>query len=1060
MAIYEQSALLRRKDQNGNEHLLYPITKFDCVDGLDEAFEDVYAKLESFGSGSNSGAGSGSGPIDQVQSDWNQNDETAVDFIKNKPFGETTETVTFLDGEYRYYFDEANGFWTHDAIPFISDARLSIGANATVTWDGTVYECECYEYPGFGLAVGSHVPLTGEDDGIPFIIVEDINGLNTGTPGFVFALVVDPDQTVTTEVTVAIKLESQITIVKQIDPKYVDVSWGGLPDKPFYHNTGTEAILEETTLPFDVDTAGGAYVGEASKSLILGQTYIVTWDGQEYEYTAELFNGGSAIGDLQTFMPFGIMMQGGILVIRTTFAESSHTISITRKYDDLKTIDPKYLPETVKSAFYSTLFPSQTLSFTPFVDGAYFHPVIKVPFHFVEGESYIVVFDGVEYATTETADDNGAIMIGNLKSLTDTDNGMPFSATTKNGELLWLAHDDSETHTVAIYKRNELSGSGPIDQVQSDWNQNDETAVDFIKNKPDILDYTPPTTDLRPTKTIVTDELHPGFNMYYMEEQDSGYTLKAGETYMVEWDGVTYTCVGIDVSAVFGIPGSVAIGNGAAAGLPGNNEPFIIGKFNDDWKGYIPLTDTTIGGSHTVRIYRVNEVLPPTVKPECLPLLEHLKSKTIDVLPTKTLTDFELHSLTGWYEVSEEDDSYSLTAGETYTVEWDGTGYECIAQDIGGGLFPDGTVALGDGTDIGAQGNGEPFFLGQIGGGNRKRYYSQTDSSTGASHTVRIFKVLGGGSYTEGYKIKPEYLPTLHYTHPVNELLPKKTFTGFTQDSQWGLYQVNEEDPGYTLKAGETYMVEWDGHVYECVGQDVSAIFGVTGSVAIGNGALVGLPSNNEPFIIGKFNGDWKGYISTTDTTGDKSHTVRIYQLNDNSGYKIKEEYIPEFTRKTLLREQPIPCYHFAQDTYIGFGPLASFEFIAGETYIVMFDGVEYKSKAFANDNDYTMIGSEVFDASAPFVISLNDNGYVACIVKDPSEYHTIGIYQRVRAGGSQNSLVEQLVAEIAALKSTIASLQARVLPEVTAEDEGKFLRVVNGVWTSVEVESAEEVSF
>lgn len=36
MSVYEQSMLLRCKDENGNSYLLYPITQLDCVDGAED----------------------------------------------------------------------------------------------------------------------------------------------------------------------------------------------------------------------------------------------------------------------------------------------------------------------------------------------------------------------------------------------------------------------------------------------------------------------------------------------------------------------------------------------------------------------------------------------------------------------------------------------------------------------------------------------------------------------------------------------------------------------------------------------------------------------------------------------------------------------------------------------------------------------------------------------------------------------------------------------------------------------------------------------------------------
>lgn len=58
MSVIEKNALIRAKDATGDSFLIYPITKAENVDGLDDKI---------------------------VQSDWSQTDETAKDFIKNKP---------------------------------------------------------------------------------------------------------------------------------------------------------------------------------------------------------------------------------------------------------------------------------------------------------------------------------------------------------------------------------------------------------------------------------------------------------------------------------------------------------------------------------------------------------------------------------------------------------------------------------------------------------------------------------------------------------------------------------------------------------------------------------------------------------------------------------------------------------------------------------------------------------------------------------------------------------------------------------------------------------------
>lgn len=79
-------------------------------------------------------------------------------------------------------------------------------------------------------------------------------------------------------------------------------------------------------------------------------------------------------------------------------------------------------------------------------------------------------------------------------------------------------------------KINNIEGGGGV-SVQSDWNQTDETAADFIKNRPFGYD------------TVVAFDgicdlnLGEGLGMFMID-----YDLTNSDVIIVEWDGVTYTC--------------------------------------------------------------------------------------------------------------------------------------------------------------------------------------------------------------------------------------------------------------------------------------------------------------------------------------------------------------------------------------------------------------------------------------------------------------------------------------------------------------------------------------
>ena len=106
-------------------------------------------------------------PQSGVQPDWNQNDDTQPDYVKNRPFyTETVETV--LVEEITVSFSELSGIYNGK---FSSTFSPTIGETYKVSWDGTVYECTCV-YMGEAYAIGNlSIAGAGSDTGEPFVMI-------------------------------------------------------------------------------------------------------------------------------------------------------------------------------------------------------------------------------------------------------------------------------------------------------------------------------------------------------------------------------------------------------------------------------------------------------------------------------------------------------------------------------------------------------------------------------------------------------------------------------------------------------------------------------------------------------------------------------------------------------------------------------------------------------------------------------------------------------------------------------------------------------------------------
>ena len=135
-------------------------------------------------------------------------------------------------------------------------------------------------------------------------------------------------------------------------------------------------------------------------------------------------------------------------------------------------------------------------------------------------------------------------------------------------------------------------------QTIPDWNQNDETAPDYVKNRPFY------TGD--PVETILVEESTTAFSDeggVYGGEVTSTFSATVGNTYMVYWDGAVYESVCADYRA-----GLTAIGNLSIAGAGADTgEPFFIVPNGSSI--YIYTSDTS--ASHTVSISRF---VPEVVK--------------------------------------------------------------------------------------------------------------------------------------------------------------------------------------------------------------------------------------------------------------------------------------------------------------------------------------------------------------------------------------------------------------------------------------------------------------
>ena len=232
------------------------------------------------------------------------------------------------------------------------------------------------------------------------------------------------------------------------------------------------------------------------------------------------------------------------------------------------------------------------------------------------------------------------------------------------------------------------SGTEWIDPPQSgaqpDWNQNDKTAPDYMKNRPFY------TGDL--VETVLVEESTISFadqgNGSYGAQVQSTFVATVGKIYKVYWDGSAYecTCAAASESTLLFIGNLSIMGTG-----PDTGEPFLIGVFNGEG---IQIGTTDTSASHTFSIsgfvqevVKIDEKYLPTIpadKSPALPVIEFTTNISANI-GNDTQPSFDVSNLS-YSEI------YAIVEKGSFQIKDSaGANYRPIRTEIGssGAIFVD-----------------------------------------------------------------------------------------------------------------------------------------------------------------------------------------------------------------------------------------------------------------------------------------------------------------------------------------------------------------------------------
>lgn len=215
------------------------------------------------------GSGSGAG----VQSDYNQNDSAAADYIKNRPFYEETKTglAEVFNETLAFEWDtEANAGSSVSEFAGASMKGVAVGESVIVIFNGVEYNLTTQELPdefkgeieavgGAGFLVGAAWPTSESwtpPENLPFSLVCAWASIDGQEITVVYGVTTINQ----VSIPVIIKVKATVTEIHTIDPKFI---------KDMYYSTEAfSPLIDFKVISGDINT--------------IGSTMVVQYDGKEY----------------------------------------------------------------------------------------------------------------------------------------------------------------------------------------------------------------------------------------------------------------------------------------------------------------------------------------------------------------------------------------------------------------------------------------------------------------------------------------------------------------------------------------------------------------------------------------------------------------------------------------------------------------------------------------------------------------------------------------------------------------------------------------------------------